>query len=112
MGKGIGMNKSRAIRFGSMAEFVGHAQLHPAAKRAMSPGGASHLLGVSRQRVYEMVDQGHLRAWFVYEYGHSCFDVPGNRATYVFISEDDVRAYMGKEKSKGGRPKKVLTESG
>jgi hypothetical protein len=97
--------KSRVMKFNSSDEFRAYVDSGHSEAIGYSPGGAASRLGVSRQRVYEMVKQGHLRAWFVYdcEVG-PCLDVPGNKASFVYISGDDVDDYLKAPKSKGGRP--------
>jgi hypothetical protein len=98
--------KARVMKFQSCDEFQAYVQAGHIEAIGISPGGAAWRLGVTRQRVYEMINQGHLRAWFVYdcEVG-ACCDVPGNKASYVYISADDVDAYLQAPKSKGGRPR-------
>lgn len=99
--------ESRRIKFKSAQEFYEYASAHPECFDSLSPGSASEYLGCTRQHIYELIDRGHLRAWFVYEHGYESHDVPGNRATYVYVSFPDVKAYKVAPKSKGGRPKKV-----
>jgi|WetSurMetagenome_2_1015567.scaffolds.fasta_scaffold650089_1 hypothetical protein len=100
--------KARVMKFNSSDEFRAYVESGHSEAIGYSPGGAAARLGVSRQRVYEMIEQGHLRAWFVYdcEVG-PCLDVPGNKASFVYISADDVNAYLQAPKSRGGRPPKV-----
>lgn len=94
-------------KFGSQEEFHKYVDEHPEAMRSVSPGGAAARLGVSRQAVYDLIKRGKLRAWFVYdaEIG-SCYDVPGNTASYVYISHDDIEQRIA-ESPKAGRPRKV-----
>jgi hypothetical protein len=101
----IGKWPDTVKKFGSMREFEAYWQDHPEVTDSVSPGGAASRLGVSRQRVYDMIKQGHLRAWMIYdcEVG-GCYDVPGNRASFIFVSSPDIEAYLSVPKSKGGRP--------
>lgn len=94
-------------KFGSVEAFHKFADSHPEARNSVSPGGAASRLGVGRQRVYNLIGEGRLRAWMVYdcEVG-GCFDVPGNRASYVYVSAADVEAY-GASPRKVGRPQRA-----
>jgi excisionase family DNA binding protein len=98
-------NKVQTVwKFSGMGEFLEYCDKHPEGRDTLSPGGAAAELGVTRQQVYNLIKAGKLRAWFVYECGNPCFDVPGNRASYVFVSCGDVALYAVTPKSKGGRP--------
>jgi hypothetical protein len=94
-------------KFGSMREFNAYWDDHPEVADTVSPGGAAARLGVGRQRVYDLIAAGKLRAWLVYdcEVG-GCYDVPGNRASYVFVYHPDIEAYAASSR-KPGRPKKA-----
>lgn len=89
-----------------MRAFSDFADSHPEAMDTVSPGGAAARLGVGRQRIYDLVKQGRLRAWMVYDCETGgCFDVPGNRASYVFVSYPDVESYSATPR-RAGRPRK------
>lgn len=100
--------KARVMKFNSPDEFRAYVESGHSEAIGYSPGGAAARLGVSRQRIYEMIEQGHLRAWFVYdcEIGSGC-NAQGNQASIVLVSSEDVYAYRQAPKSKGGRPRKV-----
>src|SRR4051794_29936530 len=49
----------------------------------VSPGGAAAILGVSRQRVHDLLREGRFRAWAFYER-------PVDRAGYVEIAVRDI----------------------
>jgi hypothetical protein len=98
--------KQTTWRFDSVDEFGAYVRDHPEAL-GISPGGAAARLGVGRQRVYDLIKAGKLRAWFVYDcQAGSCYDVPGNKASFVFVSAEDVERYGVTPRSKGGRPRK------
>lgn len=63
----------------------------------VSPGGASNMLGISRQAVIDAVNRGDLEAWV-----H--FKNKGGRAGYFAISVRSILAYD--PQGKPGRPKK------
>jgi hypothetical protein len=93
-------------RFETPEEFRAYVQDHPEAL-GISPGGAAGRLGVTRQAIYDLIKRGKLRAWFVYDCeAGSCYDVPGNRASYVYVSQEDVAAHGAKPRDVGGRPRK------
>lgn len=90
-------------KFKSSREFHVYCDEHPEAIDTISPGGAAACLGVSRQRVYDLIEQGVLRAWFIYEPGLHCNDVRGNRASYVFVFDNDVQRYKISPRKPGRR---------
>jgi len=100
------MGEQTVWKFGSMSEFVAYWQMHPEVGSIVSPGGAATRLDVGRQRVYDLIASGKLRTWMVYdcEVG-GCYDVPGNRASYVYVSSSDVEAYRVSPR-KVGRPRR------
>lgn len=62
--------------------------------RLISPGGAAHLLGLSRKTVYTLCKRGELRAF------RSDENANRNTPRWVYIPLIDVRAYA----EKVGRP--------
>jgi hypothetical protein len=89
-----------------MGAFHLYAIGHPEAVDTYSPGGAAALLGLTRQRVYQLIQDGRLRAWFVFDaHAGECQDVPGNQASYVFVSAEDVQAYGATPRRPGPKPK-------
>lgn len=101
------IGKQTVWKFGSVEAFHQYADSHPEARNSVSPGGAAVRLGVGRQRVYDLIEAGRLRAWMVYDCEVcGCYDVPGNRASYVYVSASDVEAYRVSPR-KVGRPQKV-----
>lgn len=91
--------------FNSNAEFGAYAKNHPEVFHSYSPGGVAALLNVSRQRVHELFEAGKLRAWVIHERmeGISGY-LPGGRASYIYISADDVWARKESPRDRGGRP--------
>lgn len=82
--------KKRVHRFYNSKAFQEYVLKHPEAI-GLSPGGAAQRLGVSRQRVYQLMDTGDLEHWLVYDLSEGpCGDWPKTAASYVFISEADV----------------------
>lgn len=79
--------------FKSNEEFGAYAVKHPEVFHSLSPGGAAAELNVSRQRVHDLFEGGKLRAWVIYE-EHEGFQkiIGGRRASYIYISMDDVMA--------------------
>lgn len=57
--------------------------------RLVSPGGASALLGLSRQTIHTLCKRGELRAFRSDEIAERTRDIP----KWVFIPLDDVEAY-------------------
>lgn len=96
----------RTKSFSSMGAFHLYAISHQEAVDTYSPGGAAARLGVTRERVYQLVHEGRLRAWFVFdEQAGEAQDVPGNRASYVYVSAEDVVAYGATPRKRGPKPK-------
>jgi hypothetical protein len=103
------MKVENVVKFGSNQEFLEYVERHPEVMKSVSPGGAASRLGITRQGVYNLIKRGKLRAWFVYdEEVGGAYDVPGNSASYVFVSMEDIDRRLSEPKDKGGRPK-VLT---
>lgn len=89
-----------------MGAFHLYAIGHPEAVDTYSPGGAAGRLGVTRDRVYQLIQDGRLRAWFVFdEQAGEAHDVSGNRASYVYVSAEDVHAYAATPRRPGPKPK-------
>lgn len=97
------MSKARITKFYDVEEFRKYLLAHPEAI-GLSPGGASNLLGVSRQRLHQMIAQGFFRAWYLYE---KPFDGLLKRAVCIYISKEDLLAYLETYNKVGGRPRKV-----
>ena len=96
----------RTKRFRSVGEFHVYAIGHPEVLDSVSPGGAAARLGVGRERVYQLIGDGRLRAWFIFDQGEGeAHDVPGNRASYVYVSWEDVEAYGASPRRPGPKPK-------
>jgi hypothetical protein len=96
----------RTKRFSSVNEFHLYAIAHPEALNSYSPGGAAARLGVGRERVYQLIGDGRFRAWFIFDQGEGeAHDVPGNRASYVYVSAEDVHAYGANPRRPGVKPK-------
>ena len=94
------------VKFGSLREFHDFANNHPECWDSVSPSTAAGELGVTRDRIYQLIDEGKVRGWFVYEKGNEYHDVPRNRASYIYVSWPDLLAYKAAPRGKGGRPKK------
>jgi len=94
------------MSFDSVSDFVNYCIDHPEASNSVSPGGAASMLGVSRQRVHSLMSTGKLRAWVIYERGLPCDDPPGNWASFIYVSVDDIEARLAAPVNKGGRPRK------
>lgn len=96
---------SNVMKFSSCDEYFKYVETHPETYKTVSPGGAASRLGITRQGVYQLIKRGKLRAWLVYdEEAGGCYDVPGNRASFVYISTEDIERYMSEPRDKGGRP--------
>ena len=54
---------------------------------------AASIAGVSRSRIYEAIQQGHMK--------------PDPHSLVVALKRLDVEAFRDRQKSKGGRPKKA-----
>jgi hypothetical protein len=99
------MNEQWPMKFRSGVDFFNYVATHSEVCNSLSPGGAAAQLGVTRQQIYNLVQAGTVRAWLVYDHAIGpCLDVPGNRASYVFVSADDIEAYRVSPKIKG-RPR-------
>lgn len=71
------------------------------------------MLGCDRPYLYRLVGKGRFRAWTVYDQDVGSAGPQGigrkpphEKASYVFVSVDDVQRYMREPKDKGGRPRK------
>lgn len=96
----------RTKSFRSVGEFHLYAIGHPEALESVSPGGAAGRLGVGRERVYQLIADGRLRAWFIFDQAEGeCRDVPATRASYVYVSWSDVEAYASSPRRPGPKPK-------
>lgn len=60
-----------------------------------SPGGAAHAIGVSRQRIHQIVedDRHNVRAWAYYEDRRRLLFKPKKILTYMYVSMDDLLRY-------------------
>ena len=97
------MSKARIKKFYDEDEFREYLLANPEAI-GVSPGGAANLLGVTRQRLHQMIAQGLFRAWYLYE---KEYDRVLKRATCIYISKEDLQAYLETSTRARGRPKKV-----
>lgn len=52
---------------------------------AISPGKAARMLGVTRQRIHELMKRGQIESWLVKERGVT---------TYICVSYEDVKSRM------------------
>lgn len=92
--------------FNSNEEFGAYAAKHPEVYRSVSPGGAAAELSLSRQRVHQLFEAGVIRAWVIYDKQAGPCDVPpGCRASYIYISWEDVEAYKVSYRKPGPKPK-------
>ena len=98
------MSNDTAIRFNNIREFFEYARANPDALDAVSSAKASVLLGVGRQRVYDLINSGKLRAWSVYDTDSDVDD----HACVIWVSSKDIESYRSAPKNRGGRPKKAL----
>jgi hypothetical protein len=94
-------------RFDSFEKFFDYLMENPdvakaEVSKALSPAAAAVRLGVSRQRVNQLILGGKLAAWYVYDVFGQCVDE--SYATIVLVSAADVDKYIASPKSKGGRP--------
>jgi hypothetical protein len=106
MGAQVDSNK-RVHRFWSSKAFDEYVRTHPEFEFGLSPGGAASRLGVSRQRVYQLMASGDLEHWLVYDLAEGpCPDFPKTAASFVFISEADVEKLSSMDRRWGrNRPK-------
>lgn len=100
------MSKRRVHRFYNSKSFDEYVRTHPEFEVGLSPGGVAARLGVSRQRVYQLIDSGDLETWLVYDLAEGpCGDWPKTFASFVFISEADVNKLLSMPRRSGPRPK-------
>lgn len=99
------MSNDTAIRFNGIREFIEYANAHPDAMDAVSSARAASILGVGRQRVYDLIKSGKLRAWFIYDPA-SDYET-SDLASVVWVSSKDIDSYRVSPR-KRGRPSKSL----
>lgn len=91
--------------FHSSASFFEYAKSHPEATAGSSPGPVGARLGLSRSRISQLIHEGELHAYVVYD---GRFDSIRARPQIILITADSVDAYASKPKNKGGRPRTRL----